>query len=160
LRYHWEDSPQGTAGALRTIPGLNDTFIVMNGDILTTLDYRELLRAHRRSAAALTIATHRELVDISLGVLECEDGQVTGYREKPSLGFDVSMGIYVYEPRALAQLPPEGAIQFPDLVLRLIEAGEHVASYRSDDLWYDIGTIEEYEKALRHLQEQPELFAA
>jgi NDP-mannose synthase len=160
LRYHWEEVPQGTAGALRTIAGLDGPFIVMNGDILTTLDYRALLHAHRSSGAALTIAMHRERVDISLGVIECEDGHVTGYQEKPSLTYEVSMGVYAFEPRALELLPADGAIQFPELVLLLLEAGEYVAPYRSDALWYDIGTITEYERAMHDLRARPDLFAA
>jgi NDP-mannose synthase len=157
--FHWEDEPLGTAGALRTIKDLDDTFIAMNGDILTTLDYSALLAAHAASGAALTIAMRRQTVDISLGVIECENGSVCGYREKPSLTYDASMGIYVYEPRALAHLPKDGACQFPEFVLRLLEAGELVVPFRSDAVWYDIGTTAEYERAVQDLRCRPELFA-
>ena len=159
LDYYWEEEPLGTAGALRGIPDLDERFIVMNGDILTTLDYGALLDAHGASGAALTIAMHRETVDISLGVIECVDGQVSGYREKPKLNYDVSMGIYVYEHRALDALPAEGPCQFPELVLRLLEAGELVHAFRSDAVWYDIGSFEEYERALTDLRTRPGLFA-
>jgi NDP-sugar pyrophosphorylase family protein len=159
VTYHWEEEPLGTAGALRAIDDLDGPFIAMNGDILTTLDYRELLEAHAASDAALTIAMHREKVDISLGVIECANGCVTGYREKPSLTYDVSMGIYVFEPRALEVLPPEGPFQFPELVERLLEAGERIASFRSDAVWYDIGTTGEYERAIADFNERPEVFA-
>jgi len=148
LAWHWEDEPQGTAGALRTVPGLDETFIVMNGDILTSLDYTELVRFHREEGAALTIATHAKSVPVDLGVIESDGGRVVGYREKPTLHYDVSMGIYVYEPRALEHLRPSGPCQFPELVVRMLEAGEHVAAYQSDAEWYDIGTIEEYERAM------------
>jgi NDP-mannose synthase len=147
LDFHWEDEPLGTAGALRTIPDLDETFIAMNGDILTTLDYADLVAFHREQGATLTIATHSKKVDIDLGVIETAGSDVVGYREKPTLDYDVSMGIYVYEPRALEFLP-DGICQFPDLVLRLLEAGEPVAAYRSDADWYDIGTIGEYERAV------------
>jgi NDP-sugar pyrophosphorylase family protein len=159
LTYHWEEEPQGTAGALREISDLDGTFIAMNGDILTTLDYREFLDAHTASGAALTIAMHRERVDISLGVIECANGSVTGYREKPSLTYDVSMGIYAFEPRALELLPPDGPFQFPELVARLLEAGEPIGSFRSDAVWYDIGTVGEYERAIADCKERPEVFA-
>jgi NDP-sugar pyrophosphorylase family protein len=159
LRYHWEDTPLGTAGALHLIEAPSEPFLVMNGDILTTLDYRELLEAHAASGAALTIAMHRKEVDISLGVIECANGCVTGYREKPSLTYDASMGIYVFEPRALDVLPPEGPVQFPELVGRLLEAGERIASFRSDAVWYDIGTTGEYERAIADFNERPEVFA-
>jgi NDP-mannose synthase len=155
---HWEDEPLGTAGALRTIEDLDEPFIVMNGDILTTLDFGALMDAHWRSGAALTIAMHREEVAIEFGVIESQNGSVTGYREKPSLDYDVSMGIYVYDPRALEALPREGPCQFPDMVLRLIRAGERVVPFRTEATWYDIGTISEYERALRHVRLEPELF--
>jgi len=148
LDWHWEDEPLGTAGALRTVPGLDETFIAMNGDILTSLDYRELVAFHREQQATLTIATHAKQVPIDLGVIETDDRRVVGYREKPTLDYDVSMGIYVYEPRALELLPARGPCQFPDLVLRLLEAGEKVAAYKSEADWYDIGTIGEYERAV------------
>jgi NDP-sugar pyrophosphorylase family protein len=91
-------------------------------------------------------------------VIDCLDGRITGYHEKPSLAYDVSMGIYVYDPRALRHLPSEGPCQFPDLVLRLIAAGDRVAAYRSDAVWYDIGTLADYERALRHVHDEPRLF--
>jgi NDP-sugar pyrophosphorylase family protein len=159
FRFHWEDEPLGTAGALRTIDDIDGPFIVMNGDLLTTLDYSALLAAHAASGAALTIAMQRQTVDISLGVIECENGSVCGYREKPSLTYDASMGIYVYDPRALEHLPPDGPCQFPDFVLRLLEAGERVVPFRSDAIWCDIGTMAEYERAVQDLRCRPELFA-
>jgi NDP-mannose synthase len=148
LEWHWEPGePLGTAGALRFVPGLDGTFLVMNGDILTSLDYGALVDFHRQEGAALTIAMHRQEVQISLGVIESEGTRVTGFIEKPVLDYEVSMGIYVYDERALAYLP-DGPCQFPDLVLRLVEAGEHVAAFRSHAAWYDIGTLPEYEKAV------------
>jgi len=152
LHWHWEDEPLGTAGALRLIPDLGGTFVAMNGDILTTLDYGELMAQHRESGAALTIAVQGRRVEIGLGVLELEGGRVTGYDEKPALTYDVSMGIYAYEPRALEHLPSDGACQFPELVQRLLAAGEHVGAYRSDAEWFDIGTTGEYERAVAELE--------
>ena len=147
LNWHWEDEPSGTAGALRSVPDLDDTFIAMNGDVLTGLDYRELVDFHFARGAALTIATHRKSVRIDLGVVDVADNYVTAYHEKPTLEYDVSMGIYVYEPRALKYLP-RGACQFPELVERLLHAGEKVATFRSSAAWYDIGTPQEYERAV------------
>jgi NDP-sugar pyrophosphorylase family protein len=151
LDWHWEpDEPLGTAGALRVVPGLEGTFLAMNGDILTTLDYRELLAHHRRSSAGLTIAAQSKRVEIELGVIELEGDRVSGYREKPTLGYDVSMGIYVYEARVLSHLP-DGPCQFPELVQRLLAAGELVCAFRSDAPWYDLGTVSEYERAVADL---------
>jgi NDP-mannose synthase len=158
LRWHWEDEPLGTAGALRVVPGLDGTFIAMNGDVLTTLDYGRLVDFHREQEATLTVSMHTKHVDVDLGVIDSRDGLITGYREKPSFDYDVSMGVYVYEPRALEHLPPEGPCQFPDLVLRLLDAGERVAAYASDADWYDIGTFGELERAVEVLEERPEAF--
>lgn len=157
LNWHWEDEPLGTAGALSTIPDLNGTFIAMNGDVLTNLDLRRLIDFHHEQEAALTIAMHRQTVPIQLGVIEHSDGLIKAYREKPTHHYDVSMGIYVYEPRALEHLP-DGACQFPDLVQRLLDAGERVAGFESTAEWYDIGTFGEYERALERLQQDPQLF--
>ncbi len=157
LEWHWEDEPLGTAGALKVVPNLDETFIAMNGDILTTLDYAALVDHHRATGATLTVATHAKQVDIDLGVIEHDGDFITGYREKPTLHYDVSMGIYVYEPRALEYLPA-GPCPFPDLVHILIGAGEKVAVHRTDDDWFDIGTIPEYERAVAEMEARPEAF--
>jgi NDP-sugar pyrophosphorylase family protein len=155
LAFHWEDEPLGTAGALQRVPALSGAFVVMNGDILTTLNYRELIDFHLEREAALTIATRHTRVNIDLGVIETRDGFLTGYQEKPSLEYDVSMGIYVYDERALQYLPP-GPCQFPELVLRLVAAGEQVAAFDATDVeWFDIGTLDEYERASREYEREP-----
>jgi NDP-mannose synthase len=157
VEFHWETEPLGTAGALRSVPDLGGTFVVMNGDILTTLDYGRLVEYHREQDVALTVAMKSKRVDIELGVMDVEDGLIRDYREKPAISFDVSMGIYVYEERALDYLP-DGPCQFPELVLRLIAAGERVAAYRSDADWYDIGTLGEYERAAAAVERFPARF--
>jgi NDP-sugar pyrophosphorylase family protein len=159
LRWHWEREPLGTAGALRLVPDLSGTFIAMNGDILTTLDYRELLAFHGQNDAALTVATHAKRVDIDLGVIETDGERIVGYREKPRLDYEVSMGIYAYDERALDQLPGDGPCQFPELVQRLLEAGERVAAFRSEAEWFDIGTFEEHQRAAEALERTPDMFS-
>ena len=151
LDWHWEpEEPLGTAGALRVVPDLDGTFLAMNGDILTTLDYRALVDHHRANGAALTIAVQGKRVEVDLGVLELDGHNVVGYREKPTLSYDVSMGIYVYEARVLERLPG-GPCSFPELVQLLLAAGERVCAYPSDDVWYDLGTFNEYERAVSEL---------
>jgi NDP-sugar pyrophosphorylase family protein len=157
LAIHREQVPLGTAGALATVPDLEGTFIVVNGDLLTTLDYRDLVRYHEEQGAALTVAMNAKRVNIDLGVIESDDGFVRNYIEKPSLRYQVSMGAYVYDERALDFLP-DGVCQFPDLVLRLLEAGEPVAAYESDAEWYDIGTVGEYDRASADVERHPERF--
>ena len=157
LNFHWESEPLGTAGALAMVPDLDGTFIVMNGDVLTTLDYRKLLEVHREKDAALTVAMHNNDVHIDLGVIESEGSLVCNYIEKPTLHYQVSMGIYAYDERAL-QISPDGPCQFPDLVTRLLEAGERVAACPSDADWYDIGTLNEYERAAADVERFPDKY--
>lgn len=159
IDYVTEKDPLGTAGSLALIHGLDSTFLVMNGDILTTLEYRALIEHHRQSRAALTIACHVKEVSIDLGVLEIgEGGILTGYREKPVETFPVSMGIYVYEPRMMRHLVPGEYLDFPALVLRALAAGEKISVCRSDALWLDIGRREDYEEAQRVFCEKREQF--
>jgi NDP-mannose synthase len=153
ISYVREDVPLGTAGSLRLVPDLDGTFLVLNGDLVTSLDYRALLRHHRTNRNVLTIATRRREVRTEYGVLELktgtdDPGRILGYDEKPILEFLVSMGVYVLEPAALAFVPDSGYFDFPDLVQRLLDAGARVGSYEYDGLWLDIGRPEDYERAI------------
>lgn len=148
LQYVDEEEPTGTAGSLANVPGLDNTFIVMNGDLLTDVDFDELVSFHRERGAMLTIAAHKRHVKIDLGVLELDDDLcLTGYREKPETTYNVSMGIYVYEPQVLRFIQPGKYLDFPDLVLKLIKAGEKVCALPCDCLWLDIGRPDDYAKA-------------
>jgi NDP-mannose synthase len=151
IDYFREDEPLGTVGALRLIEGLDEHFLVMNGDVLTDLDYRALLDGHRAGGQAATIAAHRREVQISLGVMHFGDREdarrVTGYSEKPTFDYTVSMGVYCFAPRAIDLIEPGERLDFPDLVLRLIAAGEPVKAWRSDSYWLDIGRPDDYEQA-------------
>ena len=158
LAFHWEREPLGTAGAVGAIDDLQGTFLAVNGDVLTNLDYRKVVEFHRDQEAALTIAMRSHQVNLDLGVIESASGVVTDFIEKPSLSYRVSMGVYVYDERALDFLPAEGVCQFPDLVLRLLDAGERVAAYESDADWFDIGTMGEYERAAADVERSPEKY--
>jgi NDP-sugar pyrophosphorylase family protein len=159
IDYHWEDKPLGTAGALAAIPGLDEAFLVMNGDILTTLNYSRLIEFHRARKSALTIAVTSKKVEIELGILQIDgDEQVVGYTEKPIETFPASTGIYVYEPRALDFIERDAYLDFPTLVLRLIEAGETVTAYRTEAFWLDMGNRGDYEKAVEVFAQNPSMF--
>jgi NDP-sugar pyrophosphorylase family protein len=142
-----EEEPTGTAGSLRLVSGLPETFLVMNGDVLTTLDYQRLIDFHRASGAWVTIAAHRKPVDIDLGVLRIEGNEVVDYIEKPKYVYPVSMGVYVVDRRALGHIPSNGHFDFPELVLRLLAEKRKVACFESDALWLDIGRREDYAAA-------------
>lgn len=161
IRYHKEPQALGTAGALGIIPDLKETFLAINSDVLTTLDLRRLLAFHSDSEAALTIAATRKEVGISLGVIQTdESSNVIGYTEKPVLSYVVSMGVYVYEPRALTYIEPDCYLDFPDLVKRLLANGERVTAYHSEDFWLDIGRPEDYMRATDEFQKCTERFHA
>ena len=153
ISYLHETEPLGTAGPLRCVEGLDATFLVMNGDVLTTLDYRAMLRSHRAAGAALTIATHTRTISSDYGILHLDGAKgavrrVVSYQEKPEIVSSVSMGVYLLEPRALAYIPPEGYFDFPDLVNALLAAGEPVAAFPHDGLWLDIGRPEDHARAV------------
>jgi NDP-sugar pyrophosphorylase family protein len=148
ISYSYEDVPLGTAGPLSLIGGLDSTFLVSNGDVLTTLSLADLMRFHTEQQAAVTIAVHCRKVDIDFGVVECDEShQLIGYIEKPSIDYMVSMGVYVFEPRVLSHIPYCQYLDFPDLVKKLIAAGEKVVGYPYRGYWQDLGRPDDYERA-------------
>jgi NDP-mannose synthase len=148
LTYVLEVAPRGTAGSLSLVEGLNDTFLVMNGDLLTDLNFNDLVRFHRENGGVMTIATQRRNVKIDFGVLKFDDGGcITDYVEKPEHFYDVSMGVYVYEPSVLRYIVAGEYLDFPDLVLRLLANGQRVCAYVTDALWLDIGRPDDYARA-------------
>lgn len=149
IKYSYEDVPLGTAGPLSLIGGLDTTFLVANGDVLTTLPLAQLLDHHRQNGAVATIAMHRRQVHIDLGVIQQDErGHVSGYIEKPTYDFMVSMGIYVFEPRVLDFIPRNVYLDFPDLVKQLIAAEETVGGFAFDGYWQDLGRPDDYERAI------------
>jgi NDP-mannose synthase len=152
IDYFREDEPLGTVGALAHLDGLDEDFVMMNGDVLTDLSFAGLLESHLSSGAAASVAAHKREVQVSLGVLQFEDAaddsRLTGYVEKPTYHYEVSMGVYAFSPRALEYIEPNTRLDFPDLVLRLLERGETVRAMRSEDYWLDIGRHDDYETAM------------
>jgi NDP-mannose synthase len=159
LRYHWEDSPLGTVGALRQVPDLNDTFLLLNGDVLATIDYAELVAHHKKEGVDLTIAVRPQEIETSLGVVEGNNGRVTGFTEKPRISLTAATGINVGEPSILTRLPADDSpFDFPDLVQALLGNGGQVSAYRLEGTWFDIGTFGEFEKAQAEVERHPELY--
>jgi NDP-sugar pyrophosphorylase family protein len=149
IDYVHEQVALGTAAPLRMVDGLDETFLVMNGDVLTELDYRDLLHYHHEHGNVLTIATHERAINIDYGMLHLDVmSRVRGYSEKPEIRSPVSMGIYVMEPAALDFIPEDGHFDFPDLVEAMLEADEQVGAYRFPGIWFDIGRREDYETAV------------
>jgi NDP-sugar pyrophosphorylase family protein len=161
IEYAREEKPLGTAGPLAAIAGLDETFLVMNGDVLTTLDFRDLLTFHRENRNVATIAMHDRKVNIDFGVIESgPNGRLTNYIEKPSYAFQVSMGIYAFEPSVLQFIPKGKRFDFPELVLSLLAAGEPVSGYAYDGYWMDIGRPDDYAQASEDFLRDPGRFFA
>jgi NDP-mannose synthase len=163
IDYHIEEEPLGTIGPLATIDGLDETFLVMNGDVLTALNYAELVDIHRESGNLLTIASHRRIVKADYGVLHVDETEgphhrVTGFEEKPEMPYVVSMGVYVLEPRVLDYIQDDEYLDLPDLVLRLLDNDERVGSYPYDGYWLDIGRHEDYERAIVEFEQLRPMF--
>jgi NDP-mannose synthase len=148
VSYVHERAPLGTAAPLRLVDGLDDTFIAMNGDVLTTLDYKDLVKYHRAQGNLLTIATHKRSIKIDYGMMHLDvTSRVRGFEEKPEIVSPVSMGIYVMEPEVLDYIPKGRYFDFPDLIQALLADGRRVGAYMFDGLWFDIGRQEDYERA-------------
>ena len=152
ITYVVEQEALGTAGPLRLVPALDSTFIAMNGDVLTTLDFDALIRFHKERGNLVTIATCERQLKIDYGVLHLgmngHSNRVVAYVEKPEMRSVVSMGIYVLEPDAIGYIPESGYFDFPDLVRALLDADQPIGAYAYDGLWFDIGRREDYETAV------------
>ncbi len=159
INYITEEHPTGTAGSLAFLEGMDDTFLVMNGDVLTTLDYSDIIKFHNSNESMLTIATHKKQVKIDLGVLELNDSDnVTGYLEKPVKDYKVSMGIYIYNPKVLKFIKKGEYLDFPTLAMNLVDQGYIVKGYNNDAKWLDIGRIEDFHKATEEFEKHKNLF--
>ena len=148
IEYSFEDKPLGTVGPLSLIPRPAESFFVTNGDVLTTMNLKELYDYHCDSGAAVTIAVHQRSVKINLGVIQTNgDHGVENYIEKPSYDYLVSMGIYVFEPRVIDLIPCGQYLDFPDLIKLLLKRGEKVCVHPFDGYWQDLGNPGDYEQA-------------
>jgi mannose-1-phosphate guanylyltransferase len=146
--YAVEDTPLGTMGPLLTVlDRLPEHFLVMNGDVLTDLDFSCVLQKHAGSAAPLTIATYARQVRIDFGVLTVEDSSVIAFEEKPTINYNVSMGVYGMSRSTLNGYVPGLPLGFDQLVLDLLAAGNPPATYDFGGYWLDIGRPDDYDRA-------------
>ena len=149
IDYSREELPLGTAGPLSLLGEMKEPFLVMNGDLLTTLDYRAMWEHHRHSGAMATLATFQRDVKIDLGVVAVDEAHlVREYIEKPTYHYTVSTGIYVFEPEVLRQIPRGQCLDMPDLIRKLLASGQQVTAYPFNGLWLDIGRTDDYERAI------------
>jgi dTDP-glucose pyrophosphorylase len=153
IQYVAEDQPLGTAGALGLLEATNDPLLVINGDILTGVDFRTMLDFHRHHRADLTMAVRQYDLRVPYGVVEADAWRVRAIREKPVLGFFVNAGIYLLEPAVTRSVPNGQRMDMTDLIARLIEDGRSVISFPIVEYWLDIGQHADYEQAQRDVRE-------
>lgn len=150
IKYSFEETPLGTAGPIGlALDHLQDDFLVMNGDLLTTLSYRSLFKKHIETKSAATIALHRRTVDIDYGVIEYDDNnELCTYTEKPSINFSVSMGVNILNKFAIRKYITVGEyLDIPTLMMQLKQDNQRVTCHQEDCQWFDIGREDDYQVA-------------
>ena len=158
IDYSVEDKPLGTMGPLRIIHDLPDHFLVMNGDILTDLNFKDFYEKHVDKNKLFTISSHirNELVDY--GVLETYEGKLINIKEKPRVNYEVSMGIYMVSKDIVSLIPSDKPYGFDNLMLDLNAKNKDVSVKKHDGYWLDIGRPDDYEKAIDEFDKLKNVF--
>lgn len=152
INYVEEDRPLGTAGGLKLMADCNETMLVINGDIMTEVDFRSMLTYHREHGADVTVGVRQYDLQVPYGVIDCDGPRVRKVREKPVLNFLVNAGIYLLEPTVYRYIPNDHRFDMTDLIERLVEKGRHVVSFPIVEYWLDIGQHADYERANERLK--------
>lgn len=147
ITYVNEDRPLGTGGALGLMPVPEETTLVINGDVLTQVDFRTMLMYHRRHQADMTVAVCQYGIAVPYGVVECEGPAICRLKEKPQVNFLVNAGIYLLEPSVYGFVASGEPLQMTDLITRLLDAGRSVNSFPIFEQWLDIGQHADYAQA-------------
>lgn len=159
IDYSFEDKPLGTMGPLTCIPDLPQDFLVMNGDVLTNLNYSEFYTLHLRQGNPFTISGFGRTIDSEFGVLDTDKtGLLTGFQEKPKIHYNVSMGIYMVNRSILEYIPKNTSYGFDQLMLQLISKKRPARVIMFDGYWLDIGRPEDYEQAITVFEKNPSFF--
>jgi NDP-mannose synthase len=148
IDYSWEAQPLSTIGPLKLIPDLPESFLVMNGDVLTDLNYRAFWEDHKNSTSLASICAYRRKMTVNFGLLDVSsDGSLTGFQEKPELIHYVSMGIYAFRREVLEYVPSGRPFGFDDMMFSLLENRIPVRCHFHSGRWLDIGRPDDYERA-------------
>jgi len=148
ISYSEEPEPLGTVGALTLLEGkLDDTFMVLNGDLITDIDISAFKSFHQNHGGIFTVGTTTKNVNIDLGVLDIDQTQIIGFQEKPTLSYKVSMGVYFMEPQILDFIPKGVPFGVDNLIHSMLEKKEKVHAYHHSGMWMDIGRPEDFDKA-------------
>jgi NDP-sugar pyrophosphorylase family protein len=156
IEYVEEKEPLGTAGPLAFVKrkvGKGDSIILMNGDILTKLDFGKLIETHNSKGADITIAVREYEQRSPFGVIEMEGDTVKEIREKPTFNYDISAGIYVIKSDVIEMVPEGKKYDMPELIKEAMSKGKNVMGFKFDDYWMGVERIENYEEALSHIEE-------
>jgi NDP-sugar pyrophosphorylase family protein len=149
LSYCMEDMPMGTAGSLSLVEDVTENFLVMNGDLLTTMDFSAMMQYHIQSASKATIGVFPRQVKVDFGVLDVgPEGELVQFREKPSYDVLLSMGVNAFHKSVLEFIPKDQYLDIPTLMTNLKNAGKRVLTYQPECEWLDIGRPDDYEKAV------------
>ena len=158
ITYSEEPEPLGTVGALTLLSEqLDDTFLVLNGDLITDLDISALRKFHDSHDGLLTIGVTSKLVNIDLGVLDLDSHEITAFNEKPTLKYQVSMGVYCMEPGVLEFIPRGVPFGVDNLIHAMLDKNSKVCAYQHDGMWMDIGRPEDFEIAQDVFEENRQL---
>jgi NDP-mannose synthase len=158
IEYTAEDRPLGTAGPLRLVSDWCEPALVLNGDVVSSVDFADLFRRHERSRAALTVAYQQRRVQTSVGMVQVLGDRVLTISEKPSMTWNVVSGIYVADPTVCELIPPRVAVDMPDLVTAMLNRRRPVEAYEFDGAWHDVGTPEKHQQAAREFLADPDLY--
>jgi len=142
-----EDEPMGTAGSLRLMARPKGPILVINGDVLTDLDFKVMYDYHLDHDSLVTVGVHEYRMVVPYGVMEVESGHVTAIREKPEVAYFINAGIYILDPAAVDMIPESGRYDMTDLLRDLLASGRNVASFPIREYWLDIGQHEDYKRA-------------
>jgi NDP-mannose synthase len=160
IRYHIEEKPLGTVGVLPQIRGLDDNFIVMNGDICTNLNFMRIYINHLKCGYKATIGSYVREEKLELGVLEVDNSnkKIVGFSEKPINKFIISMGINVFNKSIIDLIPNGKFFGFDDLMYKMIKENVDIKHFLFDGLWYDIGRPDDYERMLKSFKNNLEAY--
>ena len=154
IQYLTEDQQLGTAGALSLLPERpNNPFIVMNGDLVTSIQFNQLLSFHKETKADATLCVREHTTKIRYGVVKVEGTQLKGIEEKPNHTFLANAGIYVLNPQALAHVPEGMRFDMPRLFDAVAKSGGTASVFPIREYWLDIGQMEDLERATREIDD-------
>lgn len=154
IEYSLEEKPLGTMGPLQLLKNLPDDFLVMNGDVLTDINYDVFLQKHIESGKIFTISSYRRIQKNDYGILEVSDDELVGFKEKPEVQFVVSMGIYAVSKRVLEYIPKEQFFGFDTLMLKLLQEKIKIGVCEHTGYWLDIGRPDDYQQAVEDIENQ------